>query len=245
MDRSKPCKHLLVTPVYQDAARLARFGSSLAQALATAGLDLRWVLADDGSGSEEVRRLEGLVADWRALYAEIDLLPHERHLGKGGAVRAAWDAYPEAEWLSFCDADGSFRADDITALLRHAEARGPGTAVLASRRLANAEQVRSSLRRKLAHHAFAELARRLLSLPVGDPQCGAKAIPGPAYRRLRSRLKENGFTFDCELIATLQEAGTEFEEFPVAWTEKSGSRLSLLRDGPVMLARLLRLALRR
>ena len=39
---------VLVTPVWNDAARLEAFGPALAAALASAGLPLRWVIADDG-----------------------------------------------------------------------------------------------------------------------------------------------------------------------------------------------------
>ena len=49
-------KFLLVTPVWNDSARLERFGVRLAKALAVSGLNLTWVIADDGSDTEEVEQ---------------------------------------------------------------------------------------------------------------------------------------------------------------------------------------------
>ena len=55
---------VLVTPVWNDAARLEAFGPELAAALASAGLPLRWVIADDGSCADERERLVALLADF-------------------------------------------------------------------------------------------------------------------------------------------------------------------------------------
>ena len=47
----KPHQILLVTPVWNDSARLAGFGATLAKALADSSLSIRWLIADDGSST--------------------------------------------------------------------------------------------------------------------------------------------------------------------------------------------------
>jgi hypothetical protein len=37
-----------------------------------------------------------------------------------------------------------------------------------------------------------------------------------------SKLRENGFAFDCELLVRLAKAGCEWREIPVVWTQKKG-----------------------
>ena len=53
-------KFLLVTPVWNDSVRLEHFGVELAKALAVSGLNITWVIADDGSDIEELEQLERL-----------------------------------------------------------------------------------------------------------------------------------------------------------------------------------------
>lgn len=52
---------VLVTPVWNDSARLAGFGPQLAAALAASGLRVYWIVADDGSSLMEQDLLVSLV----------------------------------------------------------------------------------------------------------------------------------------------------------------------------------------
>lgn len=238
-------RHTLVTPVFHDAERLRRFAPELAKALAESDLDVGWIVADDGSGPAEVERLEGIVASLRPGFPDVEVFANRPHLGKGGVVRAAWDRDHAARWLSFCDADGSIDGSTMVRLMQRAEGRGETQAVLASRRKHPDTRVRQSLRRSLAHHGFAFVARSLLRLPVADPQCGAKVIPTSAYARIRGDLRENGFAFDCELLLALRAIGTGLEEVPISWTERGGGGVRVLREGPGMLAALWKLKRRK
>jgi glycosyltransferase involved in cell wall biosynthesis len=111
-----PQQILLVTPVWNDSARLAVFGKDLAEALATTQLPIRWVIADDGSGVEEHARLQDLRKDFASVFPGVELHFADRHRGKGAVVREAWALAPEAEWLAFVDADGSVSAEDMLNL---------------------------------------------------------------------------------------------------------------------------------
>jgi predicted glycosyl hydrolase (DUF1957 family) len=54
-------------------------------------------------------------------------------------------------------------------------------------------------------------------------------------------LRENGFAFDSELLGHLAQAGCEWREVPVGWTEKKGGKVKPLRDAWGMIAALWRL----
>ena len=47
--------------------------------------------------------------------------------------------------------------------------------------------------------------RGIVGLKWMDTQCGAKVISGRSYRAVSERLVEDGFVFDVELLATLQQ----------------------------------------
>lgn len=236
---------VLVTPVYRDAERLSVFGPSLARALADSPKSIHWVIADDGSGEEEVRRIAALIDLFREIHADIDLYEKGEHLGKGGTVRSAWEAYVDAEWLAFVDADGSVGARSLVGLIDRAVAVGPGHAVIASRAPDPGTTVVQGVVRKLAHRTFAQIGRLVLRLRVRDMQCGGKVVDSAAFRAVAPRLVENGFAFDAELLVALDLHGVETIEVPVDWMEKPGGSVNAFAQAWPMFAALLRVRCRR
>ena len=63
-------KFLLVTPVWNDSARLEHFGMELAKVLAVSDLNITWVIADDGSDTEEVLQLDRLKEKFSQIYSD-------------------------------------------------------------------------------------------------------------------------------------------------------------------------------
>lgn len=215
---------VLVTPVWKDARRLAGFAPELARALATVPGDVRWVIADDGSGNEELEALEVIRQGVRGIFPQVSIHAAERHRGKGGVIREAWAAFPQARWLGFVDADGSVSAADVVSLLGMAERTG--RSVIGVRVKTDETEVREGLWRGLRHRGFLAISRLLLALETEDTQCGVKVLAGDDFRRVEPNLCEEGFAFDVELLAELHSAGLSWQEVPVNWVEKDHSRLA-------------------
>lgn len=230
---------LLVTPVWNDSRRLAVFGKELARALATFPHPIRWVIADDGSAPSEIPRLHALRDEFATLYQHVELHVANAHRGKGAIVREAWALAPDAPWFAFVDADGSVSPHDLLALLLRA--LHESSSVIAVRTPTANTRVVESPWRGFVHYGFLLAARLLLDLEGEDPQCGAKVLRGNDYRAASPFLLENGLAFDSELLATLQHSGHRWIEIPVNWVEKKGGKVRPLRDGPAMLAALIRL----
>ncbi|MGL4401062.1 MAG: glycosyltransferase [Luteolibacter sp.] len=234
-----PTEILLVTPVWNDASRLSGFGTELAKALAGSQLPIHWVIADDGSGAEQHQPLKELTAKFSAVFPRVDLHVAARHSGKGSVVREAWALAPEAAWLVFVDADGSVAPAELLRLVQTAV--DSGTSALGIRKRTATTRLEESRWRGLFHRGFLVAVRLILGLRCEDPQCGAKVLDGPAYRRIASRLREDGFAFDSELLCAFHRDGTQWLEVPVTWVEKKGGKVSPLLDGWKMLAALLRI----
>ena len=230
---------VLVTPVWNDAARLEAFGPELAAALASAGLPLRWVIADDGSSADERERLVALLADFLRVYPKVILHHADAHRGKGSIVREGWALVPDAAWYAFVDADGSVSAREMIGLL--CAAADAGKSVLGIRRPTASAPVAMGMWRGIAHRGYRWLVHAWLGLRCEDPQCGAKVILGNDYRRVAGGLRENGFAFDSELLVRLAKAGCVWHELPVGWTQKKGGKIRPLRDAWGMIAALWRL----
>jgi dolichyl-phosphate beta-glucosyltransferase len=228
---------VLVTPVWNDAARLAVYGPSLARALADSPLALRWIIADDGSEPHEHELLNQLRDKLAAVFPHVKTHFAAHHHGKGSVVREAWALAPDADWLAFVDADGSVSGDDMLGLIGRAVTSG--VSVLGIRKHTATTQVVESTHRALVHRGFLLTVRFLLGLHCEDPQCGAKVIKGNDYRRIARRLVENGLAFDSELLAALAHSGAEWIEVPVNWVEKKGGKIKVLRDAWRMFTALL------
>lgn len=233
---------LLVTPVWNDSARLAVFGEELAHALASSPLPIRWIIADDGSPASEHDALKRLCERFSKIFPHVQVHFAQRHLGKGAAVREAWALDQEAAWLAFVDADGSVNPAELLRLID--AALESGKSALGIRKRTSSTVVVESPWRAIVHRGFLFTARIILNLRCEDPQCGAKVIEATSYRHIAPMLCENGLAFDCELINALKRAHSPWIEVPVNWVEKSGGKVKPLRDCWGMLAALVRISLR-
>lgn len=230
---------ILVTPVWKDSSRLARFGRELAEELARRDSGVKWIIADDGSGSVEVERLKTLRDDFAKVYPQVEVHAAEAHFGKGSVVREAWALQPEAGWLAFVDADGSVSADEMLDLVERARSTGKST--LAIRKNTEETQVEEDWFRWIRHHGFLLACRVILKVRSEDTQCGAKVLRGADYRAVADRLVEPGLAFDAELLAELTAAGLSWAEAPVNWVRKGGSRVHAFSDAWQMLRALFRI----
>lgn len=183
---------------------------------------------DDGSGAEESARLGEFVESQRALHPPGLLLPLmclPENVGKGGTVRAGWDALaPDCDWLAFVDADGAVPASETNRLISTAIGGGGGReAYFASR--PKGKDVERAILRDLLGGGFRLFTRMMVRLTVKDTQCGLKVLPIRAYQEIRGRLKRNDFAFDIELAIALEEAGWRIQEVPIQWKEQPGSHV--------------------
>ena len=224
-------KFLLVTPVWNDSVRLEHFGVELAKALAVSGLNITWVIADDGSDIEEVQQLERLKEKFSQIYSDVLLHLHPERSFKGGAIYQSWQQFPDADYYAFVDADGAVSADELMRLLNCAcSSKNLDMSFVAVRQFSGPLAVDRSLLRKATFHLFRTLVRGIVGLKWMDTQCGAKVISGRSYRAVSERLVEDGFVFDVELLATLEQGAWPITELPIMWQEIPGSKLRLWRD---------------
>lgn len=238
-----PAEILLVTPVWNDSARLAGFGSELATALADSSLAIHWVIADDGSAAHDHAPLRELRDAFGEIFPRVHLHLAARHHGKGAVVREAWTLRPDAAWLAFVDADGSVTPAEMLRLI-HA-AVDSEVSVLGIRKRTATTQFVESPWRGIFHRGFLLAAHVMLDLQCADPQCGAKILRGSHYRRIAHGLFENGLAFDSELLCALKRDGAGWSEIPVTWIEKPGGKVRPLRDTWGMFRALLRIRKRR
>lgn len=228
-------------PVWNDSARLAKFGPKLAVALKESSLPVRWIVADDGSSAEEKVRVQELVASFKETYPWVEAMLFDQRSCKGGAIYAAWDACVDATWLGFVDCDGAVSAESTVDLMREAMAGGPRAGCVGVRHNSRQTPLHRPLGRLISFYLFSTLVRLLIGIRFEDTQCGAKLIPGEGYRAIAVKLREKGFIFDVELLLALDQAGYPVKEKRIPWREIPGGKVHPLRDAWAMLGGLRRI----
>lgn len=238
--------YVLVTPVWNDSGRLAVFGPNLAKALKESSMNISWVVADDGSSTEEKLRLDSLLGEFAEIYSDVRIIHCENRSRKGGAIKAGWEAYPEAGFYCFVDGDGAISPDEILGLMHRAsEQYSDEISFVAVRQSGTTGNVvERTWLRNLLFRGFSALMHCLLKEPWLDTQCGAKVIHGAAYRSISDSLVESGFVFDAELLTHLSHSGYTVREVPISWQEVPGSKLSLFTDSLRILFGLVRIRAR-
>jgi glycosyltransferase involved in cell wall biosynthesis len=217
--------------------------------LLRARLDVHVLVADDGSRTEEARRMEDSVRETAKAFGLAEgALRYARHSpnrGKGAVLRESFLAEGASggfDVLGFLDADGSTPFAEalrlIDLLRRHGD---EADAYLGCRLKCLGIPLERKVSRHLVGRVFATMVSNLYGIPVYDSQCGAKffkaSLLTPGLLRL---CDDDRWIFDTQLLIALWRSGARLRECPVAWREVPGSKVSLVRDPARMLLGLVR-----
>jgi len=167
---------------------------------------------------------EGGVAD-RLTGLPATIATADARRGKGAAITHGFEAL-STDVLAFADADGSTSARALADVVEPVRSGNAALAVGSRRHPASTVTSHQTYARRWLGNGFAFLARLVLSVPLYDFQCGAKAIDAGAWASVRNHLYEPGFAWDLELIAIADALGHRIEEVPIEWEDKPGSTVS-------------------
>ncbi len=232
------CRWSVVIPALNEEARLPAYLREIAAYFDRRGEPYEVIVVDDGSRdgtSAQAREIE------RA-HPAIRMKRFEDNHGKGFAVRVGM-AMARGDLRLMADADGATPIAEVKRLEAAIE-RGADLAV-GSRALRDpsvARRVRPH--RQVVGNVFNLIVRGLGVWDVTDTQCGFKLFRGAVAADLFGALRTEGFGFDVELLLLAQRRGYRIAEVPINWTDQPGSRVSVLKEGPRMLAQVIAARLR-
>jgi glycosyltransferase involved in cell wall biosynthesis len=221
-------KALVVVPAYRESGRIGALLDGV-PACAAPGVNVSWLVVDDGSGPEEVQALRGLI-EKRGLQDRVSVLALERNAGKGAALAAGFRAGLQYghELLAFIDADGSASPAEAGRLLARLAAEPALAAAIGSRVMMLGRTIRRDAARHYAGRAFATFVSACFGAPVYDTQCGLKAFRAEPLRRHLDAPTDARWVWDTQLLLSFLAAGERVVEVPIDWAETPGSRLGLL-----------------
>lgn len=223
----------VVIPAYNEAERLPAYLREVVAFFAGRGEPYEIIVVDDGSRDATAERVREL----QAVHDRVRLIVLPKNFGKGYAVRVGMVNACGAFRL-FADADGATPIVEVKRLLPLLQT-GADVAI-GSRVLVDPEvSVRAKRHRVWAGRVFNWLVARMGLRRIADSQCGFKCFRGPAAEDLFRSLTTDGFGFDVELLLLAQRRGYAIAEVPINWSDRPGSKVSVLTDGPRMLWQIL------
>ena len=228
----------MVIPAYNEAQRLPAYLSEVVAYFDGRGELYEVIVVDDGSADETAAR----VLEAQSIHPAVTLHRLAENRGKGFAVRAGMRA-ARGDLRLMADADGATPIAEVKRLETVIQA-GADLAV-GSRALPD-PSVRREVRihRKVSGEIFNFFARRMGVGDVTDTQCGFKLFRGAVAEALFGELETTGFGFDVELLMLARRRRYRVIEVAINWADQPGSKVEVLRDGPRMLAQIVRARIR-
>lgn len=223
----------VVIPAYNEQRRLPRALLRIDEYARRIGQKWEIIVVNDGSIDATSR-----VAH-EALHGGGTVIENQRNRGKGFSVRRGMLA-ATGERLLQCDADLSTPIEEFERLNTHLD-EGADIAI-ASRDMPGArlDPPQGAPRRWMAM-GFRAVRRRLLLPGIRDTQCGFKLFRRDAARDIFERVREDGFLFDCEVLAWAERLGYRVQETPVTWRNDADSRVNIAAEGLRAIPALLRI----
>lgn len=230
---SPPPRWSVVIPAYNEAERLPRYLHEVVGYFDGRGERYEVLVVDDGSRDATAARVRELAAAAPA----VALVATPDNRGKGHAVRAGMRRARGA-WRLMADADG---ATPIVEVKRLEAALQAGADIAVGSRALSDPSVAVVARphRRLAGALFHLVSRAAGVAGVIDTQCGFKLFRGPVADDVFAAVTTDGFGFDVEVLLVARRRGYRVAEVAVNWTDQPGSKVSVLTDGPRMLAQVL------
>ena len=207
----------IVVPYYNPGRNLVGHVAQVIELLRDRGVSFEVIAVSDGS-------TDGSDAGLEQLGPEVQVVHLPVNQGKGHALREGL-GLGRGRYLGFIDGDGDIPAPVLGEFVDCIRRERPDFAI-GSKRHAESVVVYPPLRRFYSW-GYQGLTRLLFGLDITDTQSGIKLARREIVTELLPILKEDGFTFDLELLAVARRFGyRSVVELPVEIRERFSSTVS-------------------
>ncbi len=168
----------------------------------------------------------GVVQKVAADFPVVRALEFPAPIGKGGALIEGLKLAMHADFIGYADADG---ATSPAAFMELVKRIGGADCVIGSRWLPESvmHQEQPTLRR-VASRTFHLIVELLFWMHIKDTQCPCKLMRREVVEKIHPALRIADLAFDVNLLVSIKRAGFKILEVPIEWTDKVGSKVSVV-----------------
>lgn len=214
----------VVIPTYNEEKRLPSTLNAVSYYLDAHYPDHEILVVDDGSRDRTVTVAE----EFSRMHPRVKVIANRQNRGKGAVVQQGLRE-ARGEWRLYMDADHSTDISELTHLEPLAESKA---AVLVSSRYLPASKItgKQPWVRVVVSRISNILIRIFAVRGIHDTQNGFKLLRADAAEAVLPYLLLRRWAFDVELLFVARRLNFVIREFPVAWKNAAGSKLSVVHD---------------
>ena len=223
----------IVFPAYDEESKIENDIRNAVDFLSSNDIKGEIIIVDDGSHDRTYQIAAGLKD---SITTDIEIIRHDKNLGKGFAVRSGI-MIANCDFILYSDMGdivpfnyalkGMKILNEKNIEIAHGSRKLPESVI-------TKEQDSD---RKVASWIFNKLLLKFMNIPghLTDTQCGFKIYKSEIAKELYKDLKVGGFLFELEIIKRALKQHYKIAEFPVEWKCDRDSRISLSKTTPEVL----------
>lgn len=215
----------VVIPCFNESKRLNNTLSEALIYLVKNVHSFEVIFVNDGSTDNTVEKIHKLCAGFKDNYKILSLPVNN---GKGYAIHEGVLG-AQGGSIVFLDADFSTPIETVEPALK-ALKKGADVVIASRRHPMSHLVVPQGKARIFLGKGFTWLTNAWLLLSVSDITCGFKCFKREVAKELFAKQHQFDWSFDAEILFLATRKGYQIEEIPVAWTNKKGTKVNIIRD---------------
>ena len=226
----------LIIPLYNEENRIKKNLKIIQNFLKKKNVEV--IFVDDGSDDGSEKIIKKFISKNKNKKL-IQYISYKKNVGKGYALKKGV-LNSKKKWILICDVDMSVQPNQIDIWNKKKYILKDNEAYFASRKH-SLSKIKTSFVRKLLGVIFNLIIFFLFGIKIKDTQCGFKLFNRNYAKSIFGKISSYRFSFDVELVLLLKKKKINIRELPVNWIHKSGSKLNIFYDMPLMLYDLLKI----
>jgi len=224
----------IIFPVFNEQLRINNSLNKIKKFIKVSKLKyIEIIFIDDGSIDRTFSIIKNFISAFKNNNKiRVILLKNYRNFGKGYSLRKGI-LHSRGEWILTADIDLSVNINQYEKWFLNSMSQKNYFIYFGSRNHPNSK-VQKTLSRYLLGQIFRFLIYFLFKIRFYDTQCGYKLYKNTIAKKIFSKLKDDRFAHDVEIILIATFMKILIKEMPVDWVHKNHSKVNILKDVFIM-----------
>ena len=220
----------IIFPVFNEQLRINNSLNKIKKFIVYSKLKyLEIIFIDDGSEDKTYFVIKNFISLFSfKKKIKLVLLKNYRNFGKGYSLKKGVK-YSRAQWILTSDIDFSVNINQFQKWFADIESEKNYSIYFGSRNHPESK-VKKNFLRYLLGQVYRFLIYFLFKIKFYDTQCGYKLYKNSIAKKIFSKLKDNRFAHDVEIVLIANNKKISIKEMPVNWIHKNDSKVNILKD---------------